>query len=278
VARGEGALQRRILICQRWICTQPVTEAQATLELHTVIHQMEVVGAMRSRGIAQKAPVGEGRIEYPCILVAVVDESSDWRRQVVHERDDVDDRLGEEPGDGSGADVMNLQGIEQRLEPFALRLVESRPCGVIRDELDTPIADSSGREVAFSGCSAVISLHRRVVFQRIMAYDEDLANRIRELIAAEKGVTEKRMFGGLAFLIDGHMSVSVSGRGGLMLRCDPAEGEALRGKPHAGPFEMRGRVMDGWLRVDPEGVLTKRQLERWVARGVTYARSLPPKG
>ena len=111
-----------------------------------------------------------------------------------------------------------------------------------------------------------------------MAYDEDLANRIRELIAAEAGVTEKRMFGGLAFLIAGNMSVSVSGRGGLMLRCDPAETEKLRRKPHAGPFEMRGRVMDGWLRVDPEGLRTKAQLERWVARGVSYARSLPAKG
>jgi TfoX/Sxy family transcriptional regulator of competence genes len=111
-----------------------------------------------------------------------------------------------------------------------------------------------------------------------MAYDEDLANRIRELIAMEAGVTEKRMFGGLAFLIGGNMSVSVSGRGGLMLRCDPAETEELRRKPHAGPFEMRGRVMDGWLRVDAEGLGTKRQLERWVARGVSYARSLPPKG
>jgi TfoX/Sxy family transcriptional regulator of competence genes len=111
-----------------------------------------------------------------------------------------------------------------------------------------------------------------------MAYDEDLANRIRELISTEPGLTEKRMFGGLAFLINGHMSVSVSGRGGLLLRCDPAETESLRGKPHAGPFEMRGRVMDGWLRIDPEGLHTKRQLARWVARGVTYARSLPPKG
>jgi TfoX/Sxy family transcriptional regulator of competence genes len=110
-----------------------------------------------------------------------------------------------------------------------------------------------------------------------MAYDEDLANRIRELIATEPGLTEKRMFGGLSFLIDGHMSVSVSGQGGLLLRCDPAETEELRSKPHAGPFEMRGRVMDGWLRVEAEGVRTKRQLERWVARGVSYARSLPPK-
>ncbi len=111
-----------------------------------------------------------------------------------------------------------------------------------------------------------------------MAYDEDLANRIRELLAADEDITEKRMFGGLAFLVSGHMSVSVSGRGGLMLRCEPAETEELLSKPYAGPFEMRGRAMDGWLRVDPEGLQSKRQLERWVSLGVTYARSLPPKG
>lgn len=110
-----------------------------------------------------------------------------------------------------------------------------------------------------------------------MAYDEDLASRVRELIGTEAGVTEKRMFGGLAFLIGGHLAVSVSGRGGLLLRCDPAETDALLGKPSAGPFEMRGRVMDGWLRVDADGLRTKRQLERWVARGAAYARSLPPK-
>src|SRR5437763_1983809 len=110
-----------------------------------------------------------------------------------------------------------------------------------------------------------------------MAYDEDLANRIRELIAAEDGVTEKKMFGGLAFLIGGNMSVSASGQGGLLLRCDPAETEALLRKPNAARFEMRGRAMDGWLRVAPEGVKTKRQLAPWVARGVAYARSLPPK-
>jgi TfoX/Sxy family transcriptional regulator of competence genes len=110
-----------------------------------------------------------------------------------------------------------------------------------------------------------------------MPYDEDLANRIRELIATEAGLSEKRMFGGLAFLIDGRMSVSVSGTGGLLLRCDPAETEALVRKPHARRFEMRGREMDGWLRVDAEGVSTKRQLERWVRRGVAYARSLPSK-
>ena len=110
-----------------------------------------------------------------------------------------------------------------------------------------------------------------------MAYDEDLANRIRELMAAEKGVTEQKMFGGLAFLINGNMSVAASGQGGLMVRVDPEETEKLVAKPHARRFEMRGRAMDGWLRVDTEGVRTKRQLEPWVRRGVTYARSLPKK-
>jgi TfoX/Sxy family transcriptional regulator of competence genes len=110
-----------------------------------------------------------------------------------------------------------------------------------------------------------------------MAYDEDLANRIRELIAAEPDLTEKRMFGGLAFLIGGNMSVAASGQGGLMVRVDPDETDALLAKPHAEPFEMRGRSMQGWLRVDTEGVRTKRELEPWVRRGVAYARSLPPK-
>jgi TfoX/Sxy family transcriptional regulator of competence genes len=112
---------------------------------------------------------------------------------------------------------------------------------------------------------------------RNMAYDEDLANRIRELVAAEDGVEEKKMFGGLAFLIGGHMSVSASGRGGLLLHVDPDETDKLLAKPHAEPFEMRGRIMDGWLRVTPEGLKTKRQLQTWVQRGVSYARSLPPK-
>jgi TfoX/Sxy family transcriptional regulator of competence genes len=110
-----------------------------------------------------------------------------------------------------------------------------------------------------------------------MAYDEELADRVRELIGPRMDVTEKQMFGGLAFLIGGNMSVSVSGKGGLMLRCDPEETEALLRKPHAGPFEMRGRVMDGWLRVETDGLRTRTQLERWVVRGVEYAGSLPPK-
>jgi TfoX N-terminal domain len=111
-----------------------------------------------------------------------------------------------------------------------------------------------------------------------VAYDEDLANRIRELLADESGVVEMRMFGGLAFLIGGNMAVSASGQGGLLLRCDPAQTEGLLAKAHASPFVMRGRAMSGWLRVEPEGLATKRQLEPWVARGAAYARALPPKG
>jgi TfoX/Sxy family transcriptional regulator of competence genes len=110
-----------------------------------------------------------------------------------------------------------------------------------------------------------------------MAYDEDLANRIRELVAGEDGVTERKMFGGLAFLIGGHMAVSASGRGGLLLHVDRADTDGLLAKPHAQPFEMRGRAMDGWVRVEAEGLQTKRQLERWVTRGVAHARSLAPK-
>ena len=110
-----------------------------------------------------------------------------------------------------------------------------------------------------------------------MAYDEDLANRIRELLADEPGVTEQRMFGGLAFLIGGNMSVAASGQGGLMVRVAPEDTDALAGEQHARPFEMRGRPMRGWLRVDADGVGTKRRLQPWVERGVAYARSLPPK-
>ena len=110
-----------------------------------------------------------------------------------------------------------------------------------------------------------------------MAYDEDLANRIRELVGGESDLSEKKMFGGLAFLIGGNMAVAASGQGGLMVRVEPEETGALLEKPHARAFEMRGREMQGWLRVDDEGLKTKRQLEPWVRRGVAYARSLPAK-
>lgn len=110
-----------------------------------------------------------------------------------------------------------------------------------------------------------------------MTYDEDLANRLREVMQGEPGLSEKRMFGGLAFLIGGNMAVSASSKGGLLLRVDPAETEALLDEPHVRRFEMRGREMDGWLRIDPEAINTDKALRRWVRHGVAYARSLPPK-
>ncbi len=110
-----------------------------------------------------------------------------------------------------------------------------------------------------------------------MSFDEHLAARVRDIVRAEAGVTEKRMFGGLAFLIDGNMAVSASGQGGLLLRVDPAETRALTSRPHAEVAVMRGREMDGWLCVGADGVQTKPQLEKWVSTGVAYARTLPPK-
>src|SRR4051812_28436872 len=110
-----------------------------------------------------------------------------------------------------------------------------------------------------------------------MAYDEDLADRIRELLGAQKGVEEKRMFGGLAFLVNGNMSVAASGRGGLMVRVPPAETDKLVARDHVAPMVMAGRETRGWVRVGADGVRTKRQLQSWVTRGVDYAKSLPPK-
>ena len=110
-----------------------------------------------------------------------------------------------------------------------------------------------------------------------MAYDEELAARIRELVADEPQLTEKKMFGGLAFLVGGNMAVAASGQGGLLVRVDPAESDALVASTNASPMEMRGRSMAGWLRVPFEDVRTKRELSRWVGRGTKYARSLPPK-
>jgi hypothetical protein len=110
-----------------------------------------------------------------------------------------------------------------------------------------------------------------------MAYDLELANRIRELVAGEAGVVEQPMFGGLAFLINGNMSVAVSRQGGLMVRVPPDDTEKLLGRAHVSPMVMAGREVRGWIRVDADGVKTKRQLTGWVTRGVDYARSLPHK-
>ena len=110
-----------------------------------------------------------------------------------------------------------------------------------------------------------------------MAYDDDLAARIRELLGADSGVAEKQMFGCLAFLVNGNMSVAASGQGGLLVRVPPDDTESLLEGEHVEPMVMRGRELRGWLRVDAEGVRSDRELESWVERGVAFARSLAPK-
>jgi TfoX/Sxy family transcriptional regulator of competence genes len=110
-----------------------------------------------------------------------------------------------------------------------------------------------------------------------MAYDEDLADRIRALVAGEAGLSEKKMFGGLAFLIGGNMAVAASGQGGMMVRVDPASSDSLVAETNAHLLEMRGRALKGWLRLDAKDVKGKRELAKWVELGTTYARSLPAK-
>ena len=110
-----------------------------------------------------------------------------------------------------------------------------------------------------------------------MAYDEALADRIRQLIGSQSGLTEQKMFGGLAFLIGGNMAVAASGQGGVLVHVEPDESDELVATTSARLMEMRGRSMRGWLRVDPEDLGTKRQLASWVELGVAYAKSLPAK-
>jgi TfoX/Sxy family transcriptional regulator of competence genes len=110
-----------------------------------------------------------------------------------------------------------------------------------------------------------------------MAYDEDLANRLRELLSAKDMVTERKMFGGLAFLVNGNMSVAASRNGGLLVRIDPADTDTCLARPHVELMTMGGRTMDGWITVSPDGLKTKRELASWVKRSLTFVRTLPVK-
>ena len=110
-----------------------------------------------------------------------------------------------------------------------------------------------------------------------MAYDQNLANRLREQLADEDAVTEKKMFGGLAFLLHGNMCVSASRSGGLLVRVDPADTDAYLADPHVALMEMRGRTMDGWIIVAPEALESEPELVRWVTRSRAFVKTLPPK-
>lgn len=110
-----------------------------------------------------------------------------------------------------------------------------------------------------------------------MVYEEGVAGRIRELLVGEPDLIERKMFGGLAFLVAGNMAVAASGQGGILVRVDPAESDRLAETTNARFMEMRGRALHGWLCVESCDVSTKRQLAKWVTLGTRYARSLPPK-
>jgi hypothetical protein len=138
-------------------------------------------------------------------------------------------------------------------------------------------AGASAAAAACSSIGAVIVAARALPYDRGVAYDQELAARIRALVAGEPGLTEQKMFGGLAFLIGGNMAVAASGQGGALVRVDPAESDALVASTSARPMEMRGREMAGWLRVDAADLGTEAELAGWVERGTSYARSLPPK-
>lgn len=110
-----------------------------------------------------------------------------------------------------------------------------------------------------------------------MPYDVDLADRVRAMLSGQPGVVEKRMFGGVAFMVDGHLAVGASSKGGLMLRVRPEETDTLLAEPGAEPFEMRGKAMAGWLRIKIDGSAPDDDLGLWVERGLAYVRTLPPK-
>ena len=110
-----------------------------------------------------------------------------------------------------------------------------------------------------------------------MAYDEELAERVREQLAPHRGLAEKAMFGGVAFLLDGNMAVGLSGDE-LMVRVGPDRFDEVLARPHTRPFDMTGRPMKGWILVSAEALCGARELADWVAEGVAFARSLPPKG
>ncbi len=111
----------------------------------------------------------------------------------------------------------------------------------------------------------------------VVAYDEELADRIRALIAKERGLSKKKVFGGLAFLIGGTMAIAASGQGGILVRVDPAQSGRLVASTRTTVAEMRGRLMSGWLRVGSADVRPKPQLAKWVTLSTTSARSLPAK-
>ena len=160
-----------------------------------------------------------------------------------------------------------------------------RPGSISVHRSSRGVSSGRGSTLSFGGNQLVTipSPNRNIqvlgpgLYDRSMAYDEALADRIRELLESDRDVREQKMFGGLSFLVNGHMAVAASGKGGVLVRVDPVESDRLVDTTSATLMDMGGRTMRGWLRVDEDSVRTKRQLARWVGLGTTYARSLPAK-
>jgi DNA-binding MarR family transcriptional regulator len=180
--------------------------------------------------------------------------------------------------DDRRAYVITLTAAGRRCRPARRRRSTPMPC-TSSDASPSPSCRSS------TGCSRASAgdptsdgvRYADLPYDRRVAYDEELADRIRELVGSESDLTETKMFGGLAFLIGRNMAVAASGQGGILVRVDPEQSDALLARSNARLMEMRGRRMRGWLRVDPEDVRTKGQLAKWVELGTAYARSLPAK-
>lgn len=179
--------------------------------------------------------------------------------------------------------------FDPRADALVVKLPRERVTDLIADGIGEPFAPN-GR--VFREWVTIPEPDRRV-WKRLLAeardfaapgrvpgaYDAELADRVRDVLAdlGVDGGREQKMFGGLAFLVGGHMAVAVSREGGVLLRVDRTDVDALLEKPHTRPMVMRGRELAGWLRVEPDGVRTRRQLMSWVRRGVAGAQALPPK-
>jgi hypothetical protein len=152
-----------------------------------------------------------------------------------------------------------------------------RECGVISRRSGTAPGNRGGNPHIADAVSAWRLRRHPLARLADMAYDTELADRIRFLIGTGPGLTEKKMFGGLAFLIDGNMAISASGKGGALIRVDPADCDTLAETATVTVAIMGGREMRGWLRVSSDALETDEQLTQWVSRAVSYARSLPSK-
>ena len=264
-----------------WICCHPLDDPDATDRMWTEFATSDDGIDWTLHGPAlQPTP---GRWDQRGTRVTAIIERGDDRRRVLRRPRESLRRTGRSApasrlGRPDHLEVVGDAPVAQAPAPTRRCATRASSTTAIAPPCTTrPAATTAATSCAGSGSRVSGQPPVAVTDNEPVAFDEDLAGRIRELIGGEKALSEKRMFGGLAFLIGGNMAISASGQGGLLVRVDPAKSDALAGGPHVEVAIMRGREMPGWLRVDAEGVKTKAQLQRWVDEGVAYARSLPGK-